>query len=197
MIIFKMPKEKIPEGIVVHVHEKGWMDENGMKLWIVPVSSMTCLKLTWWNQSRQPWTLTLQLFQLVNLDVSSLFRIRVLWIADDTMIVKVTKGGRLNLFLRQTSKISKWSGLTSPRLQVCLDTPPVKFYTLNLNSFDLFAVATTQHGQIVGHMPKEISRVSFFFLQHGGSITCEVTGPRKHSGKGLVVPCTYEYVGHM
>ncbi len=165
MIIFKMPKEKIPEGIVVHVHEKGWMDENGMKLWIVPrklVSSMTCLKLTWWNQSRQPyrsWTLTLQLFQLVNLDVS---RIRVLWIADDTMIVKhvLTKGGRLNLFLRQKSKISKWSGLTSPRLQVCLDTPPVKFYTLNLNSFDLFAVATTQHGQIVGHMPKEISRVS-------------------------------------
>lgn len=37
MIIFKrktMPKENIPSGIVVHVHKKGWMDENGMKLWI-------------------------------------------------------------------------------------------------------------------------------------------------------------------
>ena len=67
-----------------------------------------------------------------------------------------------------------------------------------MNSFDPFAVATTQRGQIVGHMPRDISRVSCFFLQHGGSITCEVTGPRKHSGnsdKGLVVPCTYQYVG--
>ncbi len=67
-----------------------------------------------------------------------------------------------------------------------------------MNSFDPFAVATTQHGQIVGHMPKEISRVSRFFLQHGGSITCEVTRPRKRSGnsdKGLVVPCTYKYAG--
>ena len=67
-----------------------------------------------------------------------------------------------------------------------------------MNSFDPFAVATTQHGQIVGYIPRYISRVSCFFLQHGGSITSEVTGPRKHSGnsdKVLVVPCTYQYVG--
>lgn len=37
MIIFKrktMPKEYIPPEVLVHVHEKGWMDETGMKLWI-------------------------------------------------------------------------------------------------------------------------------------------------------------------
>jgi hypothetical protein len=38
MIIFKrktMPKpSEIPPGVVVHVHDKGWMDEAGMKLWI-------------------------------------------------------------------------------------------------------------------------------------------------------------------
>ena len=37
MIIFKrktMPKEEIPSGVSVHVHEKGWMDQGGMKLWI-------------------------------------------------------------------------------------------------------------------------------------------------------------------
>ena len=28
-----MPREDI-QGILVHVHQKGWMDENGMKLWI-------------------------------------------------------------------------------------------------------------------------------------------------------------------
>ncbi|KAF6114623.1 hypothetical protein HJG60_010587 [Phyllostomus discolor] len=35
MLIFKrkknMPKEAIPRGVIVHVHDKGWMDENGMK----------------------------------------------------------------------------------------------------------------------------------------------------------------------
>ena len=35
MTIFKrktFPKEKIPNGVIVHVHEKGWMNE-GMKIW--------------------------------------------------------------------------------------------------------------------------------------------------------------------
>ncbi|KAJ7345310.1 hypothetical protein JRQ81_001260 [Phrynocephalus forsythii] len=37
LVIFKrktLPKEKIPSGIQVHVHPQGWMDEQGMKLWI-------------------------------------------------------------------------------------------------------------------------------------------------------------------
>ncbi|KAG7176662.1 Pogo transposable element-like 6 [Homarus americanus] len=37
MIIFKrktMPKIKFPAGVFVHVNEKGWMDEQGIKLWI-------------------------------------------------------------------------------------------------------------------------------------------------------------------
>ena len=40
MIIFKrktMAKEDIPPGVVVHVHEKGWMEEKGMLLWIKKV----------------------------------------------------------------------------------------------------------------------------------------------------------------
>ena len=40
MIIFKrktMPKEEIPSGVIVHVHEKGWMDQGGMMLWIYKV----------------------------------------------------------------------------------------------------------------------------------------------------------------
>lgn len=37
MIIFKrktMPTGNFPTGVLVHVHAKGWMDENGVKLWI-------------------------------------------------------------------------------------------------------------------------------------------------------------------
>jgi hypothetical protein len=35
MIILKtktVPEDKIAQGLVLHVQEKGWMDENGMKL---------------------------------------------------------------------------------------------------------------------------------------------------------------------
>ncbi|CAI5770390.1 pogo transposable element with KRAB domain [Podarcis lilfordi] len=42
MLIFKrktFPKEVIPRGVVVHVHEKGWMDENGMRVWVEKVWS--------------------------------------------------------------------------------------------------------------------------------------------------------------
>ena len=42
MLIFKrknMPKEAIPRGVIVHVHDKGWMDENGMKIQIEKVRS--------------------------------------------------------------------------------------------------------------------------------------------------------------
>lgn len=37
MVIFKrklMPKIKFPPGIIVHVQENGWMDENGVKKWL-------------------------------------------------------------------------------------------------------------------------------------------------------------------
>ena len=37
MVIFKrktMPKVKFPPGVVVHVHPKGWMDEEGVLLWL-------------------------------------------------------------------------------------------------------------------------------------------------------------------
>ena len=42
MVIFKrktQPKDKFPPGVVVHHHPKGWMDADGMKLWIKKVWS--------------------------------------------------------------------------------------------------------------------------------------------------------------
>lgn len=36
MLIFKrktLPKEKLPSGVFVHVQDKGWMNQEGMKLW--------------------------------------------------------------------------------------------------------------------------------------------------------------------
>ena len=42
MLIFKrknMPKEAISKGVIVHVHDKGWMDENGWKIQVEKVWS--------------------------------------------------------------------------------------------------------------------------------------------------------------
>jgi hypothetical protein len=41
-LIFKrktLPKEKLPAGVYVHAHPTGWMDKEGMKLWIEKVWS--------------------------------------------------------------------------------------------------------------------------------------------------------------
>ena len=42
LLIFKrkmLPKDVIPHGIYIHVHSKGWMDGEGMKLWLEKVWS--------------------------------------------------------------------------------------------------------------------------------------------------------------
>jgi len=40
MVIFKrktMPKEKFPAGVIIYVHPKGWMDTDGMLIWLQKV----------------------------------------------------------------------------------------------------------------------------------------------------------------
>ena len=66
------------------------------------------------------------------------------------------------------------------------------------NEHNRFAVAVKKENNVVGHMPREISKVAWFFIRHGGEITCEITGRRQRSGvpgKGLKVPCTYTFLG--
>ena len=63
------------------------------------------------------------------------------------------------------------------------------------NTHDRRAVAVLKaDGTIVGHVPREFSRVFWYFLSHGGKISCEVTAKRKY-GKGLEVPCVYKFLG--
>ena len=67
------------------------------------------------------------------------------------------------------------------------------------NIHDDFAVAVLKNSNTVGHVPREISRVCWYFLHKGGSeMTCIVNGDRRRSevdGKGLVVPCVYIFKG--
>jgi len=62
------------------------------------------------------------------------------------------------------------------------------------NIHDTFAVTVKKDGVIVGHCPQKISSLCSIFIRQGGSITCQVSGNRRHSEDlpqgGLEVPCT-------
>lgn len=64
------------------------------------------------------------------------------------------------------------------------------------NYVDKNAVAITRGNKIVGHVPREHSRVFSFFIKRGGTISCEVTGEKYNAGlKGLEVPAAYTFTG--
>lgn len=69
------------------------------------------------------------------------------------------------------------------------------------NLRDPFAVAvlTGNSHQIVGHIPLKISSLCSLFLRRGGTITCKVTGKRRHSKDlpqgGLEIPCILTFEG--
>ena len=50
---------------------------------------------------------------------------------------------------------------------------------------------------VLGHLPREISSVAFFFLEHDGCITGKVTSRRRycHQRGGMEIPCQLLFVG--
>jgi len=60
------------------------------------------------------------------------------------------------------------------------------------NSEDPFAVSVIKDGDIVGHVPREVSCIVWYFIEHNGIVDCQVSGRRKH-GKGLEAPCIYRF----
>ena len=47
------------------------------------------------------------------------------------------------------------------------------------NPHNRCAVCILKSSTIVGHVPRELSQVFWFFLSHGGTNSCEITGHRK------------------
>ena len=79
-----------------------------------------------------------------------------------------------------------WSPETGEVLQVLPE---------NNNEYDLHAVSVLKNGSIVGHVPRELSKIIKFFLAtSGSSVTCHIAGRRK-KGLGLEVPCIYTAKG--
>ena len=65
------------------------------------------------------------------------------------------------------------------------------------NTNHRFAIAVTRaekdvDDRIVGHLPRELSKVLWYFFLHGGDLECVVTGRRQRSPLeqgGLEIPC--------
>ena len=74
---------------------------------------------------------------------------------------------------------------------ICLREP--------FNSVDKYAVCVKKDDDIIGHLPKKISRICSVFLRRGGSISCIVTGRRRYSSdltqERLEIPCSLLFRG--
>lgn len=67
------------------------------------------------------------------------------------------------------------------------------------NIHDVYTVAVVEEENIVGHVARSISPVCNLFITRGGTIDCEITGPRQYSSDlpqgGLELPCKLLFSG--
>ena len=65
------------------------------------------------------------------------------------------------------------------------------------NEHDRYAVKITRttEDEVHGHLPREISKVSYFFLAHDGTIMGKVTSTRRYCKErgGMEIPCELAY----
>ena len=57
---------------------------------------------------------------------------------------------------------------------------------------DKFAEKVVKDNQTVGHLPRDYSRILWYFITRGGKICLEVTGRRRRSKqlcRGMEIPC--------
>ena len=55
-----------------------------------------------------------------------------------------------------------------------------------------------KEGRVVGHLPREVSKVAWYFLKRGGTINVEVIGRKRRSPLeqgGLEIPCLMKFTG--
>ena len=60
-----------------------------------------------------------------------------------------------------------------------------------------FAIALKQKDVIVGHIPKFLSKITYFYLKHGGDLLVEIIGKRQYSRDlpqgGMELPALYVF----
>ena len=62
---------------------------------------------------------------------------------------------------------------------------------------DKYAIALTQKDVIVGHIPKFLSKKTYFYLKHGADLLVEIIGKRQYSRDlpqgGMELPALYVF----
>ena len=62
---------------------------------------------------------------------------------------------------------------------------------------DRYAIAIISNNLTVAHVPKFLSKLTFFFLKHGGTLTVKVTGKRRYyfdlAQGGMEIPAEFIY----
>ena len=81
----------------------------------------------------------------------------------------------------------------SPRVQECLDSTNRSFFLPGKKRLIITTGRSWKNQTVVGHMPRESSKIFWHFLNDGCSISCELTGKRKYD-KGLDVPCVCKFL---
>ena len=64
------------------------------------------------------------------------------------------------------------------------------------NRHDRYAVAIRVGNETVGHIPREMSNICYYFIQIGGHIRGEVKGQRQRSAipeRVCKIPCIYKF----
>ena len=59
-------------------------------------------------------------------------------------------------------------------------------------------MSVMKEGRVVGHLPREVSKVAWYFLKRGDTINVEVIGRRRRSPLeqgGLEIPCLMKFTG--
>ena len=62
---------------------------------------------------------------------------------------------------------------------------------------DKYAMAVKSDDKTIGHIPKDLSKITYFFLKKDGKFNVKITGPRNYSRDliqgGVEFLCTYTY----
>ena len=110
------------------------------------------------------------------------------------------RGGILVLFLLMPTALNRsmelrfegvirghhvYKRIWTPRLEEQLTLAPESD-----NDHDRRAVAVLKGSTVVGHVPRSLSRIVWYFLRRGGIGRSEVSGNRR-KGFGLEVPCFF------
>ena len=86
---------------------------------------------------------------------------------------------------------SNWDAKTGSKLKPCHEKRPSALVE------DKYAMALKFNDTTVGHVPKFLSKITYFFLKLGGDLVVKITGQRRYSRDldqgGMELPGTYVF----